>query len=41
MSKRRMLLSEEELKIAKKSTYVENDEEAFKLFFLKIVNYEI
>jgi integrase/recombinase XerD len=31
--KRRMLLSEVELKIASKSTYIENDEEAFKLFF--------
>jgi integrase/recombinase XerD len=31
--KRRILLSEEDLKIVTKSTYVEDDEEAMKLFF--------
>lgn len=33
MSKRRILLTEDELKIATKSSYVTTDEEAFKLFF--------
>ncbi|MEH7513323.1 tyrosine-type recombinase/integrase [Gottfriedia acidiceleris] len=33
MSKRRMMLSADELKIVSKSTYVDNDEEALKLFF--------
>ncbi|MFA1512868.1 tyrosine-type recombinase/integrase [Priestia aryabhattai] len=33
MSKRRILLTEDELKIATKTSYVTTDEEAFKLFF--------
>jgi integrase/recombinase XerD len=33
MSKRRNLLSEDELKIATKTTFVTTDEEAFKLFY--------